>query len=94
VAKGNRKRVKKAMRVLEGADADLATLAELSASILDSQAELVRTFTEMQEMQMSFNLQYLQLQKVMQEQSRGFAALSNIMKAKHETVKNTIANIR
>ena len=94
MAKGDRKRVKKAMRLLEGADADLAMLAELSASIQDAQAEFIRTLTEMQEMQMSFNLRYLQLQNSMQDESRRFTALSNIMKTKHETVKNTIGNIR
>ncbi|HET6714411.1 MAG TPA: hypothetical protein VFI59_11970 [Actinomycetota bacterium] len=94
MAKGNRKRVNRAMRVLEGADADLATLAELSASIQDAQAEFVRALIEMQEMQMSFNLRYLQLQNSMQEDSRRFTALSNIMKTKHETVKNMIGNIR
>ena len=94
MAKGDRKRVKKAMRVLEGADADLAMLAELSASIQDAQAEFIRTLTEMQEMQMSFNLRYLQLQNSMQDESRRFTALSNIMKTEHETVKNTIGNIR
>lgn len=94
MAKGNRKRVNRAMRVLQGADADLATLAELSASIQDAQAEFVRALIEMQEMQMSFNLRYLQLQNSMQDDSRRFTALSNIMKTKHETVKNTIGNIR
>lgn len=94
VAKGNRKRVKRAMRVLEDADADLTTLAELSASIQDAQAEFARALIEMQEMQMSFNLRYLQLQNFMQDDSRRFTALSSIMKTKHETVKNTISNIR
>lgn len=94
MAKGNRKRVNRAVRVLEGADAELATLAELSASIQDAQAEFVRALLEMQEMQTSFNLRCLQLQNSMQEDSRRFTALSNIMKTKHETVKNMIGNIR
>jgi hypothetical protein len=94
VGKRNEKRVKRAMRVLEGADADLVTLAELSASIQDAQAEFVRALIEMQEMQMSFNLRYLQLQNAMQADSRRFTALSNLMKSKNVTVKNTIDNIR
>jgi translation elongation factor EF-1beta len=94
VGKRNEKRVKRAMRVLEGADADLVTLAELSASIQDAQAEFVRVLIEMQEMQMSFNLRYLQLQNAMQADSRRFTALSNLMKSKNVTVKNTIDNIR
>jgi hypothetical protein len=48
----------------------------------------------MQEIQMSFNLQYLQLQNEMQNENRQFTAVSNIMKTKHDTVKNSISNIR
>jgi hypothetical protein len=44
--------------------------------------------------QMSFNLQYLQLQSAMQNDNRQYTAVSNIMKTKHDTVKNTISNIR
>jgi hypothetical protein len=48
----------------------------------------------MQELQMSFNMQYLQLQDSMQNDNRQFTMVSNIMKTKHDTVKNTISNIR
>ena len=48
----------------------------------------------MQETQMSFNLQYQQLQNQMQNENRQFTAISNIMKTKHDTVKNSISNIR
>jgi hypothetical protein len=44
--------------------------------------------------QMSFNLQYLQLQSRMQHENRSYTAISNIMKTKHDTVKNSISNIR
>lgn len=49
---------------------------------------------QMQETQMSFNLQYLQLQSQMQHENRSYTAVSNIMKTKHDTVKNSISNIR
>jgi hypothetical protein len=49
---------------------------------------------QMQETQMSFNLQYLQLQESMQNANREFTAVSNIMKTKHDTAKNVISNIR
>jgi len=48
----------------------------------------------MQETQMSFNLQYLQLQSQMQSENRAYTAVSNIMKTRHDTVKNSINNIR
>ena len=49
---------------------------------------------QMQETQMSFNLQYLMLQNQMQNENRQFALVSNIMKTKHDTAKNSISNIR
>lgn len=48
----------------------------------------------MQEMNHSFNLQYLQLQQKMQADNRRFTLMSNIMKTKHDTAKNAINNIR
>lgn len=49
---------------------------------------------QMQEMQMSFNLQYLSLQNQMQNDNRQLAMVSNIMKTRHDTVKNSIGTIR
>jgi hypothetical protein len=49
---------------------------------------------QMQEMNMSFNLQYLQLQQKMQGDNRQFTTISNVMKTKHDTTKNAINNIR
>jgi hypothetical protein len=43
---------------------------------------------------LSYSLQYLMLQQQMQNESRAFTALSNIMKTKHDTVKNSISNVR
>lgn len=40
------------------------------------------------------NLYYLQLQERISQESRTFTALSNVLKARHETVKNAITNIR
>lgn len=47
-----------------------------------------------QETQMRFNMQYLQLQSQMQSENRSYTAVSNIMKTKHETIKNSIDNVR
>jgi hypothetical protein len=58
-----------------------------------SQSQLFAATQGMQEMQMSFNMQYLQLQNSMQNDNRQFTMVSNIMKTKHDTVKNTISNI-
>jgi len=58
------------------------------------QDELLNATKGMQETQMSFNLQYLQLQSQMQHENRSYTAVSNIMKTKHDTVKNSISNVR
>jgi hypothetical protein len=46
------------------------------------------------DMQMSGDLQYLQLQQDMQHENRQFTMVSNIMKVKHDTAKSSINNIR
>ena len=77
-------------RALNGALS--AAMPFLSAE--ESQAMLLCATRQMQETQMSFNLQYLQLQSQMQHENRSYTAISNIMKTKHDTVKNSISNIR
>jgi len=42
----------------------------------------------------AFNLYYLQLQEEISAENRGYSALSNVLKARHDTVKNAIGNIR
>lgn len=50
--------------------------------------------SQLKEMQMSFSMQYLQLQSQMQHENRSYTAISNIMKTKHDTAKNSISNVR
>jgi hypothetical protein len=42
----------------------------------------------------AFNLYYLQLQEEISAENRQYSALSNVLKARHDTVKNAIGNIR
>jgi hypothetical protein len=94
----------KALSALGEAEADLAKLLALHDRLHEASTELGRLFVEqgallqatkgMQETQMSFNLQYLELQSQMQNENRSYTAVSNIMKTKHDTVKNSISNIR
>jgi hypothetical protein len=67
---------------------------ETQANSANGSADLLAATQEMQETQMAFNLQYLQLQSQMQNENRSYTAVSNIMKTKHDTVKNSISNIR
>ena len=70
----------------------LAADAEKSRN--DKMKELFKAIGEMQEMQMSFNLQYLMLQNKISQENRQFSMVSNIMKNKHDTARNSINNIR
>jgi hypothetical protein len=49
---------------------------------------------QLMEMNQSFNMQYLMLQQQMQDESRRYSVISNIMKTKHDTAKNSISNVR
>jgi len=60
----------------------------------DTEKAILMATQAMQEMNMSFNLQYLQLQQSVQQENRQFTLLSNIMKAKHDTARAAINNIR
>lgn len=42
----------------------------------------------------AFNLYYLQLQEEVSAENRSYTTLSNVLKARHDTVKNAIGNIR
>lgn len=53
-------------------------------------AQQMMATREMQEMNQSFNLQYLGMQQKMQSENRQFTLMSNIMKTKHDTAKNAI----
>ncbi|MEN6559622.1 MAG: hypothetical protein ABFD52_02450 [Acidobacteriota bacterium] len=55
---------------------------------------LYRAAEEMQEMQTSFNLQYLELQNRIARENRQFSLIQNILKDKHGTAKNAINNVR
>ena len=59
-----------------------------------AQQDLLNATKQMQEMQMSFNLQYLMLQNKISHENRQFTMVSNIMKNKHDTAKSSINNIR
>jgi hypothetical protein len=73
-----------------------AVSAEISARRARGEdvSELLAEQARLQEMQMSFNLQYLQLQNQMQNENRQFTMISNIMKTRHDTVRNSISNVR
>ena len=51
-------------------------------------------YWRLQQQSQDFNLQFLQLQEGLSQENRRFTTMSNVLKARHETVKNVIQNIR
>lgn len=49
---------------------------------------------EMQRENQAFNLEYLALQESIQAENRNFTTVSNLLRARHETAKAAIGNIR
>ncbi|MEK7703489.1 MAG: hypothetical protein AAB426_00910 [Myxococcota bacterium] len=76
-----------------GASGTADQVSTLAASG-DPNAVMMAETRRMQELNMSFNLQYLQLQEKMQAENRQFTVLSNVIKTKHDTAKSAIGNIR
>jgi hypothetical protein len=56
--------------------------------------DLLAAQQALQEQGQSFNMQYLQLQNSMQQESQQFTAVSNIMKVRSDSAKAAINNIR
>jgi hypothetical protein len=55
--------------------------------------DLLEATRAMQQEAQAMNLQYLQLQERMQQESREFTTLSNVMRVKHDTARSAIGNI-
>lgn len=60
----------------------------------DVREENIDQMWEMQRESQAFNLEYLALQESMQSENRRFTTMSNLMKARHDTSKSAISNIR
>lgn len=65
-----------------------------AAGEMDDMADFLEKTKEMQEMNQEFNEQYLHLQENMQQESRQFTFLSNVMKTRNDTIKSVINNVR
>lgn len=60
----------------------------------DAFAQMMSATQRTAEFQASFNLQYLELQQRIQQDTRQFNLISNIMKTKHDAAKNALNNVR
>jgi hypothetical protein len=70
--------------------------AQLSRAIADAEAEPGNTKARQQLAELTANLSLMQLQigQKIDEQSRQFTLITNVMKTRHDTAKNAIGNIR
>ena len=64
-----------------------------AAAVPAGGGDVMEATRALQQEAQSFNLQYLQLQESMQQESREFTALTNVMKVKHDSAKAAINNI-
>lgn len=72
----------------------IGELAAIAARSRTTDPPLLMSIKQLQEMSQSFNTQYLMLQEKISHENRQYSMLSNIMKSKHDTAKNSINNIR
>jgi hypothetical protein len=59
-----------------------------------SEGSTVDAYWKLQQQSQDFNLQFLQLQEGLSQENRRFSTLSNVLKARHDTSKTVIQNIR
>jgi serine protease inhibitor ecotin len=63
---------------------------DVSTNVLDKSAIL----NSMHETAKNFNVHLIQSKHLMQNDNQNFSIVSNAMKAKHDTAKNCISNVR
>jgi hypothetical protein len=68
--------------------------AGLAAVTPGSPISEMASMQAMQRESQAFNLQLINLQEDIQKESRQFSTVSNVMRAKHDTAKAAISNIR
>ncbi len=79
-----------------GAAGGVGTGSGLPASLAgpgSDQSDLARMHSMQRESQ-AFNLQLLELQEDVQQENRRFTTVSNVLRAKHDTAKAAVANVR
>lgn len=59
-----------------------------------AEGEQLDQMWESHEQSQAFNMQYMQLQQQMQADDRRFSTMSNLLKARHDTAKTAINNMR
>lgn len=66
----------------------------VGAAVSGGPGSELATMQAMQRESQMFNLQLLELQEQVQQENRRFSTLSNVLRAKHDTAKAAVSNIR
>jgi hypothetical protein len=77
-----------------GAPGAAGTAGALVASSTGSDSSDLATMQAMQRESQVFNMQLLGLQEQVQQDNQRFTTLSNVLRAKHDTAKAAVSNIR
>jgi hypothetical protein len=77
-----------------GGGAGAGATSGFNSGATDAFSQMMSATRQTAEFQASFNLQYLQLQEKIQQDTRQFNLISNIMKTKHDAAKNALNNVR
>lgn len=72
----------------------IADLVDGGSGASDPRSAQMDAMWDMQRESQAFNLEYLALQESIQAENRNFTTVSNLLKARHETSKAAIQNIR
>jgi len=65
-----------------------------SAESSNPEGDLMSQMRELQQQSRDMNLEMLALQEQVQQENRRFTTASNVLKARHDTVRSAIGNIR
>ena len=76
------------------AGASSSGLATTTGSALGSSGTGDPSIEQVMSQDADQNMYYLKLQEQMSAESRSYSAISNVLKARHDTMKNAIGNIR
>ncbi len=71
-----------------------ATSQGAASGAVGDRAEQMEQFWDMQSESQSFNMEFLSMQQSVQNDNRHFTTLTNLLKARHDTARAAISNIR
>lgn len=82
-------------RLIDSMKRDLDKMDGIVEKEFDAHADLLNAMKKVErEKRMSFGVPISRLQEAMQAENRKYESVSNVLKTRHDTAKNSIGNIR